>query len=60
MKKDNKLEKAAQSGKIDFIDKIDGVKEATRVKITIQIEYRNYKERLQNSGVQKNYIKIKN
>ena len=32
VKKDNKLEKAAQSGKIDFIDKIDGVKEATRVK----------------------------
>ena len=32
VKKDNKLERAAQSGKIDFIDKIDGVKEATRVK----------------------------
>lgn len=32
VKKDSKLERAAQSGMIDFIDKIDGVKEATRVK----------------------------
>jgi len=31
VKKDSKLERAAQSGQLDFINKIDGVKEATRV-----------------------------
>ena len=31
VKKDSKLERGAQSGQLDFIDKINGVKEATRV-----------------------------
>lgn len=31
VKKDSKLERAAQSGQLDFINKIDGMKEATRV-----------------------------